>query len=101
MSADKRSVDMQRLKSYSEEFHKITRKTTLLEFLTCNYIKMRFREKCFSVNLSKFYRTIFSKKDCEWFLLDAFVEALSYFIVALCFLVFFCINLNVFVVNIF
>ena len=71
MSADKRSVDMQRLKSYSEEFHKITRKTSLLEFLICNYIKMRFRDKCFSVNLPKFYRTIFSKKGCEWLLLDA------------------------------
>ena len=55
------------IKTYSENFHNIHSKTSVLDSLfykfaglqACNFIKKRFQRRCFPVNIAKFFRTIF------------------------------------------
>ena len=55
-------------KSCFENFAIITGKHLCCSLLSTNFIKKRFQQICFPVNIAKFLKTPTSKNNCEWLL---------------------------------
>ena len=66
----------QKQPSFPWKLRDIHRKTPVLESLfnkvtglQCNFIKMRPQQRCFPVDIAKFFRAPILKKICEWLLM--------------------------------
>ena len=65
----KQSPDVFYRKSCSKKFRNIHRKTSVLGFKTCNFLKKRLQHRCFSMNVAKFLRILVLIKICKQLLL--------------------------------
>ena len=73
----KHAVEVFKEKNCSEKFRSIHRKTPVLESLfskvtglkTCNFIKNRLQQSCFTLNIEKNFKNTYVKNICERLLL--------------------------------